>query len=198
MAIYVGVNGTARKVKKKYAGVGGMARNIKAQYAGVNGLARKVFGGDERNWNSVYWQSGSIMCGPKYETSRDFSANTILTLHNPEGIRLLAGDVIKVYFSGTGNYPSYDCDCSFDFQSPDLVHLWGTSHYDDEEYHFCFIQNTITNNYLVNESYKSGCDVEGQASFTLTADRDLPGTIDVAIDRCPAYCELYVNNIQLF
>lgn len=44
--LYVGVSGTATKVKKLYVGVNGIARKVKKLYVGVNGIARKVFGGD--------------------------------------------------------------------------------------------------------------------------------------------------------
>lgn len=43
--LYVGVGGTAAKVKKLYVGVNGVARKVKKLYVGVNGIARKVFGG---------------------------------------------------------------------------------------------------------------------------------------------------------
>lgn len=43
--LYVGVSGTARRVKKMYVGVNGVARKVKKLYVGVNGIARKVFGG---------------------------------------------------------------------------------------------------------------------------------------------------------
>lgn len=41
--LYVGVSGTATKVKKLYVGVNGIARKVKKLYVGVNGIARKVF-----------------------------------------------------------------------------------------------------------------------------------------------------------
>lgn len=44
---YVGVDGTARKVKKLYAGVGGTARKVKKGYVGVNGTARPCWTGGE-------------------------------------------------------------------------------------------------------------------------------------------------------
>ena len=49
--VYVGMNGTARKVKAQYAGVNGTARKVTSQYAGVNGIAQKVWG-----------QNGGVHC----------------------------------------------------------------------------------------------------------------------------------------
>lgn len=46
-AVYVGVAGKARKVKKGYIGVGGKARKIKKAYVGVGGVARPFWGGGE-------------------------------------------------------------------------------------------------------------------------------------------------------
>ena len=40
---YIGVGGTARKVKKIYIGVGGIARKVKKAYIGVGGVARPCF-----------------------------------------------------------------------------------------------------------------------------------------------------------
>ena len=42
-ALYDGVNGIARKVKKKYDGVNGIARKVKKAYDGVNGIARQYW-----------------------------------------------------------------------------------------------------------------------------------------------------------
>lgn len=38
--VYVGVGGTARKIKEMYVGVNGTARKVKKGYVGVNGKAR--------------------------------------------------------------------------------------------------------------------------------------------------------------
>lgn len=46
-AVYVGVGGKARKVKKGYIGVDGKARKIKKAYVGVGGKARPFWGGGE-------------------------------------------------------------------------------------------------------------------------------------------------------
>lgn len=40
---YIGVDGVARKVKKKYFGVDGVARQIKKGYVGVDGVARQYY-----------------------------------------------------------------------------------------------------------------------------------------------------------
>jgi hypothetical protein len=41
--IYVGINGTSRKVKKIYAGINGGVRNIKHVYANIGGVVRRVW-----------------------------------------------------------------------------------------------------------------------------------------------------------
>ena len=41
--MYVGVNGTAHKIKKAYVGVDGVARKVKKGYIGINGVARLVY-----------------------------------------------------------------------------------------------------------------------------------------------------------
>ena len=46
-ALYDGVSGVARKVKKKYDGVSGVARKVKKAYDGVSGVARQ------------YWSTGT-------------------------------------------------------------------------------------------------------------------------------------------
>lgn len=46
-AIYIGVGGLARKVKKVYFGVSGIARKVKSGYIGVGGLARLFWSGGE-------------------------------------------------------------------------------------------------------------------------------------------------------
>lgn len=40
---YLGVGGTARKIKKGYIGIGGTARKIKKGYLGVGGVARLIY-----------------------------------------------------------------------------------------------------------------------------------------------------------
>ena len=44
---YIGVGGTARKVKKIYFGVGNTARKVKKAYIGIGGIARPFFSGGE-------------------------------------------------------------------------------------------------------------------------------------------------------
>lgn len=46
-AAYLGVDGTARKIKKSYVGVGGTARKIRRAYLGVGGVARPCWSGAE-------------------------------------------------------------------------------------------------------------------------------------------------------
>ena len=42
--LYVGVDGTARRVKAMYVGVDGIARKVTNAYIGIDGLARQFFG----------------------------------------------------------------------------------------------------------------------------------------------------------
>ena len=42
---YIGVNGTAKKIKKGYVGVGGTAKTIKKGYMGIGGVARPIWAG---------------------------------------------------------------------------------------------------------------------------------------------------------
>ena len=44
-ALYAGIEGIARKVKKMYIGVNGIARKVKKAYIGINGIARLFFAG---------------------------------------------------------------------------------------------------------------------------------------------------------
>ena len=49
-AVYLGVDGKARKVKKMYLGAGGKARKVKKGYIGVGGVARPFFTGGELSY----------------------------------------------------------------------------------------------------------------------------------------------------
>lgn len=42
-AMYIGVDGVARKVKAIYVGVDGVARKVKSGYVGVDGVARQFY-----------------------------------------------------------------------------------------------------------------------------------------------------------
>ena len=44
-ALYAGIEGIARKIKKMYVGVNGIARKVKKGYIGINGIARLFFAG---------------------------------------------------------------------------------------------------------------------------------------------------------
>lgn len=51
-AMYAGINGKARKMRKGYVGVNGVARRIKKGYVGVNGVARLFYAsGMDFTWN---------------------------------------------------------------------------------------------------------------------------------------------------
>ena len=47
-ALYIGVDGVARKVKKAYIGVDNVARKVKKMYMGVDGVARCIFSGEQK------------------------------------------------------------------------------------------------------------------------------------------------------
>ena len=49
-ALYIGVDGVARKVKKAYIGVDNVARKVKKMYLGVGGIARCIFSGGELSY----------------------------------------------------------------------------------------------------------------------------------------------------
>ena len=49
-ALYIGVDGVARKVKKAYIGVDNVARKVKKMYLGVNGIARCIFSSRELSY----------------------------------------------------------------------------------------------------------------------------------------------------
>ncbi len=198
MSVYVGVNGTARTVKGQYVGVNGTARRVREQYVSVNGIARKVLIGDGRDWDSIYWYDGSLKYGRKYNLGSEFSSSKNLTLYNPQGVKFLAGDVIEVYFYGASQTTNIECDILFYFSEPDFLRMWGSCHSGDEEYHYANIQDKITNKYLIYESYKSGSDFYYSARFTLEDDIELPGTVNISVDRSTTYCELFVNGIQIF
>lgn len=51
--VYIGVGGTARKVKKMYFGVDGKARKVKKAYIGVGGKARPFWTGGELTYYAV-------------------------------------------------------------------------------------------------------------------------------------------------
>ena len=66
MAVYVGVNGQAKKVKNIYVGVNGQAKKVSEGYIGVNGEAKKFWGNE----------SGSI------ELEYDYVPNQLYSIHN--------------------------------------------------------------------------------------------------------------------
>lgn len=79
-AAYMGVGGTARKVKKMYIGVNGVARKVKKAYIGVGGVAR------------LFYSSGSDF------SSSTFNSQVAITEHNSyttgvnaNGVIVLAG-----------------------------------------------------------------------------------------------------------
>lgn len=45
--MYIGIGGTAKKIKKAYVGIDGVARKIKKAYIGIGGVARPFFSSEE-------------------------------------------------------------------------------------------------------------------------------------------------------
>lgn len=61
--IYIGVGGTARRVKKAYIGMGGVARRIKKAYIGVGGVARPIYSTELEYWGEAAALGSSGVCG---------------------------------------------------------------------------------------------------------------------------------------
>lgn len=65
-AVYCGVGGVARKVKKIYVGVDGVARRVKKAYVGVGGVARLFWsGGNAEITKTTIDHCGTVWCGAK-------------------------------------------------------------------------------------------------------------------------------------
>lgn len=90
-AAYMGVGGTARKVKKMYIGVNGVARKVKKAYIGVGGVAK------------LFYSSG-------LDFSNSTFTNTIGTLSNT-----IAGDISNgvIVMRGSYYYSSHDDDSTY-------------------------------------------------------------------------------------
>lgn len=69
---YLGVAGTAHKVKKMYVGIAGKARKVKKGYIGVNGVARQFYAG-----NTKYF--GTILQKQSSNTSQTFNQRELST-----------------------------------------------------------------------------------------------------------------------
>jgi hypothetical protein len=81
-AMYVGVDGKARKVKKLYVGVDGKARKVKKLYVGVNGKARLVYSADQFTYTGDYTVSQVTIDGVLHNLYTLTSSGT-LTLSDP-------------------------------------------------------------------------------------------------------------------
>ena len=56
-ALYAGIEGIARKIKKMYVGVNGIARKVKKGYIGINGIARLFFAG---GGTCICWRDNAV------------------------------------------------------------------------------------------------------------------------------------------
>ena len=72
-AIYIGVGGTARKVKNVYVGVGGVARRVKKAYIGVGGVARCFYSRD-----LAYYGTASALSVGRYRLAATSVGNYAL------------------------------------------------------------------------------------------------------------------------
>lgn len=89
-AAYMGVGGTARKVKKMYIGVNGVARKVKKAYIGVGGVAR------------LFYSSGLDFSNVTFSKQIDYtSKSTVYTTGvNANGVIVLAGYHNSSYAAG--------------------------------------------------------------------------------------------------
>ena len=80
-AAYMGVGGTARKVKKMYIGVNGVARKVKKAYIGVGGVAK------------LFYSSGLDFSNVTFSKRVDYTSKTTVytTGVNANGVIVLAG-----------------------------------------------------------------------------------------------------------
>lgn len=80
-AAYMGVGGTARKVKKMYIGVNGTARKVKKAYIGVGGVAR------------LFYSSGLDFSNVAFSKQIDYTSNSTryTTGVNANGVIVLVG-----------------------------------------------------------------------------------------------------------
>ena len=69
---YLGISGTAHKVKRIYTGIDGKARKVKKGYIGVNGVARQFYSG-----NTKYF--GTILQKQSSSTSQAFNQRELKT-----------------------------------------------------------------------------------------------------------------------
>lgn len=58
-ALYAGIEGIARKIKKMYIGIEGIARKVKKGYIGINGIARLFFAG---GGTCIWWRDNTVTC----------------------------------------------------------------------------------------------------------------------------------------
>lgn len=104
-ALYDGVNGVARKVKKKYDGVSAVARAVKKAYDGVSGVARLYFEG-LYYWSRYVSKRTSTSYGD-YATNT--GANISIKVFKPElydGVITQSSDTTYVihYYTGFSYY----------------------------------------------------------------------------------------------
>lgn len=104
-SMYVGISGTARKVKKFYVGVSGTARTVKKAYVGVNGVARLFYTSD-------FWLPGGLAasaCLAAYQFKGAASASAARTDLTGHGYTLTESNSptwtsANGYYFGSGAY----------------------------------------------------------------------------------------------
>ena len=87
MTGYIGIGGTAKKIKNIYIGIGGTAKQIKKAYIGVGGVA-KLWYRSQREWVwDVYQYGYNPVEGTSFSqsTSSAFYAGTTYTLNQTTG-----------------------------------------------------------------------------------------------------------------
>ena len=106
---YIGVNGTARKIKSKYVGVGGVARKVKAAYVGVNGVARQWYAAEQPREDFLTFSSPTafsiFVASPGWNGTMEYSTDksTWAAWDGAEIAAMDNGGTYALYFSGTGN-----------------------------------------------------------------------------------------------
>lgn len=106
---YIGVDGTARKIKGLYVGVNGVARKIKAAYVGVNGIARQWYAVEPPREACLTFSSSSAfsisVATPGWNGTMEYSRDkSTWAIWNGEEIAAVNnGGTYVLYLSGTGN-----------------------------------------------------------------------------------------------
>lgn len=124
---YIGVDGTAKKIKKMYVGIDGVARKVKKAYIGVNGVAKLWFRGiaktiseGKASFTSRNWIAGAkagayaLFAGGYYNqlyssvnaVSEDFTVHSASSLNEAKQAVAAASLGDKAFFVGGGQASS--------------------------------------------------------------------------------------------